>query len=171
MGSGATEAPMCRLLGDAEGARDRLPRVAARAGATDLGLFGARELRAQRGQAVELGEGFAALGRGDGGRLRHGDLLRHGLAHMWSACDPDRMARMLQVRNLPDEVHARLKERAAAERMSLSDYVARELEDLVRYRSNAEVLEASRARARAAGVSLTRVGILAARDRERDERE
>ncbi|WP_144880796.1 FitA-like ribbon-helix-helix domain-containing protein [Microbacterium paraoxydans] len=80
------------------------------------------------------------------------------------------MARMLQVRNLPDDVHARLKERAAAERMSLSDYVARELEDLVRYRSNAEVLEASRARARAAGVSLTREGILAARDRERDGR-
>ncbi|MCT2226052.1 FitA-like ribbon-helix-helix domain-containing protein [Microbacterium paraoxydans] len=80
------------------------------------------------------------------------------------------MARTLQVRNLPDEVHARLKERAAAERISLSDYVARELEDLVRYRSNAEVLEVSRARARAAGVSLTREGILAARDRERDGR-
>ncbi|WP_336501164.1 FitA-like ribbon-helix-helix domain-containing protein [Microbacterium paraoxydans] len=78
---------------------------------------------------------------------------------------------MLQVRNLPDEVHARLKERAAAERMSLSDYVARELEDLVRYRSNAEILEASRSRARAAGISLTRESILAARDRERDERE
>ncbi len=77
---------------------------------------------------------------------------------------------MLQVRNLPDEVHARLKERAAAERMSLSDYVARELEALVRYGSNAEVLEASRARARAAGVSLTRESILAARDRERDGR-
>ena len=77
---------------------------------------------------------------------------------------------MLQVRNLSDEVHARLKERAAAERMSLSDYVARELEDLVRYRSNAEVLEASRARARAAGVSLTRESILAARDRERGGR-
>ncbi|PJI51404.1 hypothetical protein CTI14_61030, partial [Methylobacterium radiotolerans] len=67
---------------------------------------------------------------------------RRPLVRMRSACDAGRMARMLQVRNLPDEVHARLKERAAAERMSLSDYVARELEDLVRYRSNAEVLEA-----------------------------
>ena len=37
------------------------------------------------------------------------------------------MSKMLQVRNLPDEVHARLKERAAQERMSLSDYVAQEL--------------------------------------------
>ena len=76
---------------------------------------------------------------------------------------------MLQVRNLPDEVHARLKERAAQERMSLSDYVARELEELVRYRSNAEVIAASKARARAAGVALTREGILSARDEERAE--
>jgi len=76
---------------------------------------------------------------------------------------------MLQVRNLPDEVHARLKERAAQERMSLSDYVARELEELVRYRSNAEVIAASKARSRAAGVALTREGILSARDEERSE--
>jgi hypothetical protein len=47
---------------------------------------------------------------------------------------------MLQVRNLPDEVHKRLKERAAEERMSLSDYVARELAELVEYRSNAEIM-------------------------------
>lgn len=47
---------------------------------------------------------------------------------------------MLQVRNLPDEVHKRLKERAAEERMSLSDYVARELAQLVEYRSNAEIM-------------------------------
>ncbi|MCT1479444.1 FitA-like ribbon-helix-helix domain-containing protein [Microbacterium sp. p3-SID336] len=78
---------------------------------------------------------------------------------------------MLQVRNLPDEVHARLKERAAQERMSLSDYVARELEELVRYRSNAEVIAASKARAGAAGVALTREGILSARDEERSEHE
>jgi hypothetical protein len=54
------------------------------------------------------------------------------------------MARMLQVRNLPDDVHARLKERAAAERMTLSDYVARELGNLVRYRSNAEIIGEAR---------------------------
>ncbi len=53
---------------------------------------------------------------------------------------------MLQVRNLPDDVHARLKERAAAERMSLSDFVARELAKLMQYRSNAEVLQAARER-------------------------
>ena len=47
---------------------------------------------------------------------------------------------MLQVRNLPDDVHAKLKARAAEERMSLSDYVARELAELVAYRSNAEIM-------------------------------
>ncbi|HEY9497470.1 MAG TPA: antitoxin [Terrimesophilobacter sp.] len=54
------------------------------------------------------------------------------------------MPKMLQVRNLPDEVHARLKERAAQERMSLSDYVAQELTKLVRYRSNAEIVRDAR---------------------------
>jgi len=46
---------------------------------------------------------------------------------------------MLQVRNLPDDVHAKLKARAAEARMSLSDYVAQELAELVRYRSNAQL--------------------------------
>lgn len=50
------------------------------------------------------------------------------------------MGIMLQVRNLPEEVHAKLKQRAAEARMSLSDYVAAELTKLVRYRSNAEIL-------------------------------
>lgn len=54
------------------------------------------------------------------------------------------MAKMLQVRNLPDEVHARLKERAAAQRMSLSDYVAQELTRLVRYRNNDEIIALAR---------------------------
>lgn len=51
---------------------------------------------------------------------------------------------MLQVRNLPEEVHSRLKERASAERMTLSDYVARELTRLVRYRSNEEIVADAR---------------------------
>ncbi len=53
---------------------------------------------------------------------------------------------MLQVRNLPDEVHAKLRARAAEARMSLSDYVAVELARLVEYRSNAEVVAAFRQR-------------------------
>ena len=78
---------------------------------------------------------------------------------------------MLQVRNLPDEVHARLKERAAAERMTLSDYVARELERLVQYRSNAEILAAARERRLAEGTAMTREEILEALHAERAERE
>lgn len=39
------------------------------------------------------------------------------------------MTKMIQVRNVPDEVHRTLKVRAAAAGMSLSDYVRRDLEE------------------------------------------
>lgn len=104
------------------------------------------------------------------------DSVRDGypqipLCRMWSAWDHESMTRMLQVRNLPDDVHARLKERAAAERMTLSDYVARELANLVQYRSNAEIIAAARARAAVDGYALTREQILEARDEARAEHE
>lgn len=38
------------------------------------------------------------------------------------------MSKMIQVRDVPDEVHRTLKMRAAAAGMSLSDYVKRDLE-------------------------------------------
>lgn len=79
---------------------------------------------------------------------------------------------MLQVRNLPDEVHARLKERAAAEHLSLSDYVARELTELVRYRSNAEIFAAARARNEERGLRPGSVDEIVRAVREaREERE
>ncbi|MEX2107202.1 MAG: hypothetical protein WD810_09925 [Solirubrobacterales bacterium] len=37
------------------------------------------------------------------------------------------MSKMIQVRNVPDEMHQALKMRAAAAGMSLSDYIKREL--------------------------------------------
>jgi plasmid stability protein len=37
------------------------------------------------------------------------------------------MSKMIQVRNVPDEMHRALKMQAAAEGMSLSDYIKREL--------------------------------------------
>ena len=40
----------------------------------------------------------------------------------------ERMPKMIQVRDVPDEVHRTLKMRAAAAGMSLSDYVKRDLE-------------------------------------------
>lgn len=73
---------------------------------------------------------------------------------------------MLQVRNLPDEVHAKLKERAAAERMTLSDYVARELGRITQYRSNAEILRAARERT----AILDRATVLRAVRESRDDR-
>ena len=41
------------------------------------------------------------------------------------------MPKMLQIRNLPDEVHRRLKSRAALAGMSMSDYVLREIERML----------------------------------------
>lgn len=65
-----------------------------------------------------------------------------------------------------DDVHARLKERAALEQTSLSDFVARELGQLVRYRTNAEIIEAARAR----GPVVNRDEIVAALREDRDTR-
>ncbi|MFT4028330.1 MAG: hypothetical protein QM675_00505 [Protaetiibacter sp.] len=75
------------------------------------------------------------------------------------------MARMLQVRNLPDEVHEKLKARAAAERMSLSDYVARELTKLVQFRTMSEI----RAEAERRLPRVDRETILRAFDEAHDE--
>lgn len=38
------------------------------------------------------------------------------------------MSKMIQIRDVPDQVHSTLKARAAREGMSLSDYLKRELE-------------------------------------------
>lgn len=64
------------------------------------------------------------------------------------------MSKMIQVRNVPDEVHRTLKMRAAAQGLSLSDYIKRELEASAG-RLSFEELDARvrerRARARARG--------------------
>ena len=49
------------------------------------------------------------------------------------------MPKMLQIRNLPDEVHRRLKSRAALAGMSMSDYVLREIERMLSRPTRAEV--------------------------------
>jgi plasmid stability protein len=41
------------------------------------------------------------------------------------------MSKVIQVRNVPDELHRRLKARAALAGMSLSDYVLTEIEEAV----------------------------------------
>jgi len=75
------------------------------------------------------------------------------------------MARILQVRNLPAEVHEKLKARAAAEGMTLSDYVARDLARLVEYRTMSEI----RAEAERRLPRVDRETILRAFDEAHDE--
>lgn len=48
---------------------------------------------------------------------------------------------MLQVRDVPDEVHAELRRRAAAAGMSLSDFTRQELARLARRPSLADLLD------------------------------
>ncbi|MEX2048109.1 MAG: hypothetical protein WEB90_00865 [Gemmatimonadota bacterium] len=60
------------------------------------------------------------------------------------------MAKNVQIRDVPDEVHATLKARAAAAGMSLSEYLRSELERVAARPSIADVL--ARAQARPGGV-------------------
>src|SRR4029077_5287344 len=56
------------------------------------------------------------------------------------------MSKMIQIRNVPDDLHRTLKARAAAEGMSLSDYLLRELRQLAEQPTPAEFLERLRQR-------------------------
>jgi len=68
---------------------------------------------------------------------------------------------LIQIRNVPDDVHRTLKVRAAANGTSLSDYILREVERLARTPTPAE-LDARIAARGPAGVTTT--DILDARD-------
>jgi plasmid stability protein len=56
------------------------------------------------------------------------------------------MSKMIQVRNVPDEVHRTLKLRAASEGLSLSDYIKRDLEELAKQATIEDVFASARAR-------------------------
>lgn len=61
---------------------------------------------------------------------------------MWCTClYANNMSKMIQIRDVPDQVHSVLKARAAREGMSLSDYLKRELERTVEQPSLQEWLE------------------------------
>lgn len=49
------------------------------------------------------------------------------------------MSRMIQIRNVPDELHRTLKVRAAQAGMSLSDYLLREIRDVAERPTPAEM--------------------------------
>ena len=73
---------------------------------------------------------------------------------------------MLQVRNVPDDLHAELRRRASAAGMSLSEYVLRELDRLASQPTVEEVL----ARAARRGGSFPLADAVAAIRAERDAR-
>ena len=52
--------------------------------------------------------------------------------------------KMIQIRNVPDEVHRTLKMRAAAEGLSLSDYLLRDIERAANRPTIEEILERAR---------------------------
>ena len=54
------------------------------------------------------------------------------------------MSKMIQVRNVPEQVHSTLKARASREGMSLSDFIKRELERAAERPSMQEWLELTR---------------------------
>ena len=63
---------------------------------------------------------------------------------MWRTCiNVKGMSKMIQIRNVPDEVHRELKVRAAQAGMSLSDFLNSELARLVARRPLHELLEAA----------------------------
>lgn len=63
------------------------------------------------------------------------------MSSMQIGCTLGRMARTLQVRDVPDDVHTTLRARAAAAGMSLSEYV---LQQLVEVASRPEVSDVLR---------------------------
>lgn len=52
----------------------------------------------------------------------------------------ENMSKMIQIRNVPDDLHRQLKIRAAAAGMSLSDYIKRELDIRTRKSTIPEII-------------------------------
>jgi len=60
---------------------------------------------------------------------------------MWDACKyTDHMAKMVQIRNVPDAVHRQIKARAALAGMSLSEYLLREIREILERPTTEELL-------------------------------
>jgi hypothetical protein len=63
------------------------------------------------------------------------------------------MSKMIQIRNVPDDLHRALKMRAAAAGMNMSDYIKRELDRKSRKSTIKEIR--ARSKGRSAGSTLT----------------
>ena len=67
---------------------------------------------------------------------------------------------MIQIRNVPPDLHERLKQRASAEGMNLSDYLKRELQRVVAVPTNADIMarvQADREAGRLLGVGADEI--------------
>lgn len=61
---------------------------------------------------------------------------------MWRTCKYSYcMSKMIQLRHVPDELHRKLKARAAIEGLSLSDYLLREIRHLAAKPTLQEMME------------------------------
>ena len=74
------------------------------------------------------------------------------------------MPKMIQIRNVPDEIHAELRVRAIRARMSLSDYLLTELEELTALPSAEEMWERLESRSRVLGGESSADVVRAMRD-------
>ncbi len=86
---------------------------------------------------------------------------------MFPTCDyHSHMSKMIQLRNVPNDLHRKLKTRAATEGVSLSDYITREAQRAVERVTDDEIL------ARLSKQPLVKLGISAAQiiREERDRR-
>jgi len=74
--------------------------------------------------------------------------MNHPTAIDMSATWPNviHMSKMIQIRNVPDDVHRTLKVRAAAEGISLSDYIKRDLEEVAKQLTLEDVFARARSR-------------------------
>lgn len=70
------------------------------------------------------------------------------------------MTKMIQIRNVPDDVHRTLKIRAAEESLSLSDYIKRDLEELAKQATLEDVFARARARGESGMTAESIVGDL-----------
>lgn len=66
------------------------------------------------------------------------------------------MSKMIQIRNVPDDLHKQLKIRAAAAGMSMSDYIKRELSLRSRKKTIREIAASARSRPSSPGVNAQR---------------
>jgi antitoxin FitA len=61
---------------------------------------------------------------------------------MYYTCDTvEHMSKMIQIRNVPDELHRKLKVRAAEKQTSLSDYLLAEVEEIAERPTLEELME------------------------------